>query len=175
MYHESRRWATAMGVARPRIAALVLLLAPGQDTGPTLEGVGPLHFGMTVAETARLLRRPELLRALRGTGCSQFTASVGGRPWTFMAEGGVLVRVDVSDSLVVGPRGARIGLTEDSVQALFGRRLRVRAHEYTDGHYLIHVAERDTLRRLVFETDGRTITEWRSGLYPQVQYVEGCS
>ena len=92
-----------------------------------------------------------------------------------MVEDGRIVRVDVRDHRVVTPRGARVGMSLDTVRALYGNRLRTLPHKYNDGHYLIFVAAEDSLRRLVFETNADTITTWRMGLFPQVEYVEGCA
>jgi hypothetical protein len=158
----------------PAIALAIALAGASQAPAPTLDGVGPVRFVMSVADASRVLNRPSLATDLENEDCTYFEAPIGRRTWSFMVEGGIVVRLDVHDSLVHTPRGARVGLTDDSVQALYGHRLRVRPHEYTNGHYLVYVAQRDTLRRLVFETDGHRVTEWRMGLFPQVEYVEGC-
>jgi hypothetical protein len=92
-----------------------------------------------------------------------------------MVEDGKIVRVDIRDSSVATPRGARVGMDEDSVRALYGGRLRIKPHLYVDGHYLIYVGQADTLHRLVLETNEGRVLAWRMGLYPAVEYVEGCS
>jgi hypothetical protein len=94
-----------------------------------------------------------------------------------MIVGGRLVRIDVRDSTVATSQGARIGDSESTVGRLYGsERVMSTPHAYTDGHYLT-VAPRGVGddRRLVFETDGRTVTEYRAGLLPMVGWVEGCS
>ena len=50
-------------------------------------------------------------------------------------------------------------------------------HKYTDGAYLVVLpfAPADTIHRYVFETDGSVVTLYRAGLYPPVEYVEGCA
>ena len=36
-------------------------------------------------------------------------------------------------------------------------------------------ATADSAYRLIFETDGQRVTEYRAGLLPAVEWVEGCS
>jgi hypothetical protein len=53
----------------------------------------------------------------------------------------------------------------------------VTPHKYVSGaHYLtlVPTTPADTLRRIVFETDGRRVTRYRTGLLPYVANVEGC-
>jgi hypothetical protein len=107
--------------------------------------------------------------------CGYLTARIEQTDLRFMVEAGRVVRVEVRGATPQSPAGARVGMTEDSVRALYGGGLRVLPHKYNEGRYLIQVLPGDTLRRIVFETDGLTVTEWRAGLYPQVEYVEGCS
>jgi hypothetical protein len=64
------------------------------------------------------------------------------------------------------------------VESLYTGRLRVLPHKYTDGHYLIVPLGTgpDSLSRLVFETDEKgRVSTFRAGLYPQVEWVEGCA
>jgi hypothetical protein len=63
------------------------------------------------------------------------------------------------------------------VQALYASRVAVSPHKYTGGHYLTvtPTAPGDSAYRMVFETDGRRVTQFRAGVRPAVEYVEGCS
>lgn len=95
----------------------------------------------------------------------------------FMVVNDTVVRIDV-DSLPVATKwGDRVGDSEVVVLARHAGRVRVEPHKYTgpEGHYLIVTAPDDTLHRLVFETDGERVTEYRAGLRPYVEWVEGCS
>ncbi len=88
-----------------------------------------------------------------------------------------VVRIDV-DSLPIATKwGDRVGDSEVMVLARHAGRVLVEPHKYTgpEGHYLIVTAPGDTLHRLVFETDGERVTEYRAGLRPYVEWVEGCS
>lgn len=102
---------------------------------------------------------------------------VGGPPGvSFMVESGHVVRVDVTSGPVQTADGARIGDTEQRVKKLYGDRVSVSPHKYTDGHYLTVRPESaaDSAFRIIFETDGRVVTQYRAGIRPPVEYVEGC-
>ena len=56
-------------------------------------------------------------------------------------------------------------------------RVTVQPHKYTNGHYLVvrSATAADTTHRIIFETDGKVVTRFRSGRMPEVAWVEGCS
>ncbi len=64
-----------------------------------------------------------------------------------------------------------------SHQQLYPGQVSISPHKYVDGHYLIVTpsAPADSTYRLVFETDGKLVTRFRSGKMPEVTWVEGCS
>jgi hypothetical protein len=96
---------------------------------------------------------------------------------SIMVENGTIARVEVKDSLTQTAEGAHVGDSEARIHALYGNRVEVQPHKYIDGHYLIVRSSdpRDSLYRLVFETDGKAVLEYRSGRTPPVHYVEGCA
>ncbi|HEU4827690.1 MAG TPA: hypothetical protein VFT04_00710, partial [Gemmatimonadales bacterium] len=139
-----------------------------------LESVGPISFGMSLADAeaaagASLAGRPaDACAFVRLPGMPLGTQ--------LMTERGRIVRADVTDGDTSTDRGARLGMTEEEVQALYDHTLEVRPHKYDSaGRYLVLVPDgaADSLR-LVFETDGRAITRFRAGILPAVEYVEGC-
>lgn len=156
---------------------------PIRPVAPVLtdSGLGQLRIGMTVEEARSALGGDLTLDDPIGTeegpdGCrfGQSPALPAGT--SIMFEGQRAVRVDV-DTAVATSEGLRIGQTEAQVRAAYPG-VREEPHHYVVGKYLIVVpaAPADTLRRLVFETDSAgMITGLRGGLYPQVQYVEGCA
>ena len=93
----------------------------------------------------------------------------------FMVEGGRFVRLDVDDPAALAPGGGRIGMTAAQIEALYPGQLEARPHKYVDGARYLRVTRPGSEAVLVFETDeaGR-VQEWRIGLPPQVDYVEGC-
>lgn len=93
-----------------------------------------------------------------------------------MVEQGSIARIDVESGSIATAAGARIDDSEHRILDLYHGRAKVSPHKYTTGHYLTvtPASASDSLYRIVFETDGRTVTEYRAGRPPAVEYVEGC-
>lgn len=147
----------------------------------TERGYGPVRAGMTLAEARSAIGDTMSIPAPTDSICDHVTPAfaTGVEPsMLFMIEQGRIARVEVRDSSVATLAGARVGDARSRIETLYPGRVRVEPHKYTDGNYLIVPLGRgaDSLFRLVFETDekGKVVT-FRSGLYPQVQWVEGCS
>lgn len=140
------------------------------------QGFGPLHAGMTVAEGAAVV--PGTLAAPPGDSASECTyASWSEAPpgVHVMLASGVVARIDVDSQSVRTEAGAGVGSSEASIDSLYQGRVRRVPHKYTPGAaYLVVLAPADTMNRIVFETDGNTVTTYRAGRFPQVEYVERC-
>lgn len=142
----------------------------------TARGLGPLRVGATVAE-ARSALGADFAAPDSAPGCTHVPVTAApGRVLAMIVDGRV-ARIEVKDSAIATSAGARVGDTEARIDSLYSGRVEVQPHKYTDGHYLIIRPEpaADTLRRLIFETDGRRVVEYRVGMLPQVAWVEGCS
>ena len=141
-------------------------------------GYGPLTIGMTVSEGSQALGvalKPAAPPEDDGGDCHYVYPR--GRPGAlgFMVAGGTIARVDVLEPGILTAAGIGVGSTEREVMAAYGAALEIHRHHYTwmdGGHYL--TVEPRPGRKLVFETDGSTVTIYRSGRVPEVQYVEGC-
>ena len=99
-----------------------------------------------------------------------------GYPLAFMFEGGRFVRVDVATADLAAPGALSVGMSAAEVVAAFPD-AESRPHKYVeDAKYLRIADEPDGDGVLLFATDehGR-VSEWRIGVPPQVDYVEGCS
>lgn len=163
-------------------AAMPAADAPDGDRDlARLDGYGPLRFGMTVDEM-----RAAWGATLHGAppdggpdACYYLNVvGEGATPYlAFMLDGGRFVRYDVSNDALLAPGGGRRGMAEAELQALYRGSLQASPHEYVDGgKYLGFDTSGVAPSRLVFETDAQgRVTEWRVGLSPQVDYVEGCS
>jgi hypothetical protein len=138
---------------------------------------GPVEIGMNTGEVRTLLGPLLVPRDSLSPECDYLAIGPDGPEVFFMVVGGQLVRVDVRDSAVATSAGARIGHSEAMIGRLYGAdRVMSTPHAYTDGHYLtVAPAGAGDDHRLVFETDGRAVTEYRAGLLPMVGWVEGCS
>ena len=138
-------------------------------------GIGPVRIGMTLDEANEVLggqlTPPEQLEP----ACDYVQPKNLPADVAFMIVEDRVVRVDVRDSTVLTEAGARVGDSEARIQSLYPGNVSVEPHKYVDqGHYLVVPAQGDTLHELLFETDGRTVREYRAGRRPEVGWVEGC-
>lgn len=135
-------------------------------------GVGPVHVGMTLNEAEAALgapfRRPRSL-----ADCAYVRPPQEPSGLSFMVVQGRIARIDVDSATVGTTAGAQVGDSEARVRELYGNRLIVSPHKYVEGHYLT-VTPRDTVYRIVFETDGQRVTRYRAGRLPEVEWVERC-
>ena len=95
-----------------------------------------------------------------------------------MIEGAKFARIDVRRDDVTAPGGGKVGMTKAQVAALYPG-IEEQPHKYSGGLYLRVKDAAGGSGVLLFETDGKgddaKVTEWRIGIPPQVDYVEGCS
>lgn len=97
----------------------------------------------------------------------------------FMISEGRFARMSTEDARLVAPGGARVGMTVADIRRLYPAGIETLPHRYTDGLYLRVKDPSGGNGVLVLETDGKgdgaRVTEWRIGVPPEVDYVEGCS
>jgi hypothetical protein len=153
---------------------------PEAEAGPwtvRLDGIGPVRFGMSLADARTALR--DSLIVAPPTGECGFTVPRGAPAGVrFMVEQGTIVRVDVGSSGVRTAAGAEVGMREADIRARYPVGLRAQPHKYDPkGRYLVlqGTMPADSARRLIFETDGQRVVRYRAGITPAVEYVEGCA
>ena len=160
--------------------------APAAAGDARFDGYGPARFGMS-AEAVRAAwnggDRGELGDVPKdGPDGSDacFHLNPVGQPdqayFALMFESGRFVRYSSSNDDMAAPGGGRRGMDEAALEALYGPITDRIPHKYVDGEYLRVADPAGSDAVLVFETDADgVVTEWRVGLPPQVDYVEGCS
>jgi len=138
-------------------------------------GIGKLRAGMTVAEAKAAVPGFSVPASRDSTACTYGKANSLPAGVFVMVEGGKVVRVEVRKGDVATSAGARIGDTEERIKTLYPNATSS-PHKYTaGGHYLTVVPAGGGDSRIIFETDGKKVVNYRAGLRPQVEYVEGCS
>ena len=155
--------------------------APAADPatqGPArLDGYGPLTLGATLDEVRTAWKEPlqgevpdDYCHALRPQG-SQADDVI------LMIEGKRLVRYDVRNDRIVAPGGGKVGMSLGQLQTLYPDRGDLTPHKYDEkGHNLRVRPAAEGAAIVNFEINGDgTVTAWRVGKTPQVDYVEGCS
>ena len=92
----------------------------------------------------------------------------------FMFDGGHFVRYTTDSDKQVAPGGGHRGMNVAGIEALYPGQVKASPHKYVEGGKYLRIVHDKTV--LVFETDAKgSVTEWRLGVPPQVDYIEGCS
>jgi len=86
---------------------------------------------------------------------------------------GRLARIDVETASVSTAASIKIGDSEAQALRVYGSKMKVEPHKYTEGHYLTVRSSTGTYG-IRFETDAGKITTFYAGSYEAIQYVEGC-
>jgi hypothetical protein len=140
-----------------------------------LVGIGPVRIGMTGAEVRRVLANGLKLTDYDGGDCTYLETEpdIG---ISFMMRNRRVVRVDVSKEGWRTISGAGIGTSEGEIRQLYAGRLTIEPHQYvSEGKYLIVREPTYKGYEMLFETDGKAVTEFRAGLAEAVRLAEGCS
>lgn len=147
-------------------------------TGPArLDGYGPVALGSPLDDVRAAWKEPlqgevadDYCHALRPEGAQADDV-------VFMIEGRKLVRYDVRNDRIVAPGGGKVGMTLGELQALYPERADLTPHKYEENGHNLRVrpaAEGGAILNFEIGNNG-TVTAWRVGMPPQVDYVEGCS
>lgn len=136
----------------------------------TAAGLGPLRAGQTIAQANTAV----------GGGFSGSTANCTYAVWpkapagvAVMLANGRVARVEVRSGSTATSAGARIGDSEARINSLYAGRVTSSPHKYNPGgHYLTVTG--GGANRIIFETDGSSVTNYRAGRTPEVEQVERC-
>lgn len=143
-----------------------------------INGIGTVQVGMTVPQAVKAAGI-KLVGDPLNNNCYYVKPQNEPKNLSFMVTKGRISRVDVrQNNQITTLKGAKIGDTEAQIKSLYPGQIQVTPHKYVqNGHYLTFIPKDrgDRNYRLVFETDGKLVTEFRAGKLPEVEYVEGCS
>lgn len=142
------------------------------------DGYGPARFGMSAEEVTRAWDGELDGNPAEGQGNECFHLSPAGQPgiadFALMFEGGKFVRYSVANDSMTAPGGGEVGMDAGQLKALYPDAVQ-QNHKYVEGGHYLRVGQADGDGVLVLETDAAdVVTEWRVGVPPQVDYVEGC-
>ena len=135
------------------------------------DGVGPAKIGMTLPQLNTALHEGFAVPKKKEDQACFYVTATKHPQVSFMIENRRLVRVDVDKSGVPTTEGVQVGDSEAHVKQVYGSRLKVEPHHYTDGHYLTLRSGDQGIR---FETDEGKISTFYAGTFEAIQYVEGC-
>ena len=137
---------------------------------------GPLRVGMTVAQAATALGGGFAAPQGYSSGCGYAVLVKAPRGLAVMLQDGKIVRFEIRSGRITTAEGAGVGDSESRIKSLYAGRVASTPHKYVAGaHYLTVVPSgADSGNRIIFETDGSKVTEFRSGKTPEVEQVERC-
>ena len=146
------------------------------------DSFGPIPLGVPVAQATEPLGDSAVVNFAASETCAHWTAPSmphGTRLMILRDSASAALRVEraeVDSAGVLTAEGAGVGDPESRVLELYAGRVVVQPHKYTGptGHYLVVASPRDSMYRIVFETDGQHVVRYRAGRRPAVDFVEGC-
>lgn len=141
-----------------------------------LHGIGPIEAGMTIKQAIAAADGQLATKGDGPAGCAYLPLS-GLKGVGLLADNRVVGRVDVDSAGTSTAEGAQVGDSEAHIKSLYGARVTSTPHKYEQGgHYLTvrGTAPADSAYRLIFETNGKVVTRFRSGKVPVVERVERC-
>jgi hypothetical protein len=143
-----------------------------------IDGLGPMTIGMRVDDVERATGVEVDVSSDFSPQCRYGQLVGGPRDLFLMFSRRVLVRIDIgSDSAIETDTGIGVRDPISAVEDAYGDQLERQPHPYLGdrGSYLIFDPEPEDGFLIIFETDRRRVTSFRSGFDEQVRYIEGCA
>lgn len=143
-----------------------------------IDGLGSMTIGMHVDDVERATGMAVDISSDFSPEC-RYGRLVGGPHDLFlMFSLRVLVRIDIgNESALEADTGIGVGDPISEVEDAYGDELQRELHPYLGdrGSYLIFDPESEDGLLIIFETNRRSVTSFRSGFDQQVRYIEGCA
>ena len=138
------------------------------------DGVGPVKIGMTLVQLNLVLHQKFSMPADKDDRGCFYVNPRGHDHIAFMIENGILVRIDVDEAGILPASRIQVGDSEAHARDVYGSRMKVTPHKYTDAGHNLTVRSTDGRYGIRFETDNGKVTTFYAGKYETIQYVEGC-
>ena len=143
-----------------------------------IDGLGSMTIGMHVNDVERATGMEVDISSDFSPQCRYGQLVGGPRDLFLMFSRRVLVRIDVgNESAIETDTGIGVGDPISEVEDAYGDELERELHPYLGdrGSYLIFDPEPEDGLLIIFETNRRSVTSFRSGFDEQVRYIEGCA
>lgn len=162
--------------------SLIVMTAVAQDklteqSKVTINGIGSIQVGMTPQKASKV-SGIAIVALGKDPQCTYYQPKEQPKDILLMVNNGTISRIDIKNPQITTRSGAKIGDTEAKIKSLYPGQIEVTPHKYVpNGRYLTFIPKDATDKnyRLIFETDGKKVTQYRSGKLPEVAWVEGCS
>jgi hypothetical protein len=143
-----------------------------------VDGLGSMTIGMNVNDVERATGMEVDISSDFSPQC-RYGQLVGGPHDLFlMFSRRVLVRIDIgTESAIETDTAIGVGDPISEVDDAYGDELERELHPYLGdrGSYLIFDPEPEDGFLIIFETNRRSVTSFRSGFDEQVRFIEGCA
>jgi hypothetical protein len=150
------------------VIAVAAALHPGQIT---FDGVAGVKIGMTVAQAEQRVGHQIKPNYNVSPPCGTATLSKRDRVYVLL-DGKIIKRIDVRGTRFKTTRGVRVGDSVSTLLARYPGKLVATRNFYTgDPQY----EQRRGRRKIVFFTNGRSVTQISTGAKPEIDYIEGCA
>lgn len=158
------------------LAALVGMIYACEESRISVKGFKGVTIGMTVAEASEAYGSP-----LTGTpapedqgSCYYVGPGESAGPFSFMVYDGHIARIDIDGPGILTLAGIGVGSLESEVQKAYPGKVKVSPHPYSGPEYHYLTVNPQKGFAIIFETDGKKVTSYRTGKLPQVRWIEGC-
>ncbi|MEP6731536.1 MAG: hypothetical protein ABJE10_12890 [bacterium] len=163
---DSARFTSATGVLRAEKYNWIV----------SSQGIGPVTFGMSLADAARALNDSAIARVSKRASCAYVHPKNMPAGTSLMVAAGIIVRVDIDSAGVETEGGLGVGDSEVAVLVMSSGRAKVESNKYEGprAHSLIVSSPTDPEHLMIFETDGSRVRRYRAGTRAAVELVERC-
>lgn len=143
----------------------------------TTVGLDEVFFGDPVRDAAEKASTTWIGLPAAGAEPQCYTVQPAGGPTgvVFTVVDGRIERVDIATAVITTRSGAGVGSTEAELDQLFGSQLEITPVTGGNEIAFVPVSEADQAFRIVWTTDGTTVTHMRAGRLPQVSPPSPCS
>ena len=175
--------ATASPFAPTTLASPSTVAAPGgvmpAAGAITFAGFGPAHWGASEEQVRQAWGKDMEGAPSEPNGCFYLfpePRTDAGYRFAFMIEGGKFGRIDVRTPDIAAPGGGKVGMDKAALHRLYPGLAEQRDKYDEHALNLRGTDPKGGPGVIVFDVDASgKATEWRIGVPPQVDYVEGCS
>lgn len=138
-------------------------------------GLGPIRAGLTADEVLTLADWPGIARKAHKESCWVMPFAGGKSDFSLLIIDGKVARIEIrGESTLVTFSGARVGMTEDALKALYGAKLESQPHKYDEKGQVFTLKSSHGDHGLRFETSAGKITVMHAGPWEHLNYVESC-
>jgi hypothetical protein len=149
----------------------------------TLTSYGPVSIGMTPKQASKALGTAII--PLKGSSspdpnaCNILWPNGDSKsPVSFMVTNHRISRIDILKSPAKTISGIGIGVTEKQLKETYKQNIYMQPNKYDPkSHNFIYKPSNSTYKpySMIFETNGKTVTQFRAGKKEEVSYSEACS